>query len=58
MSVSITRKVELVVEANNDVYPEEIDEDITFVYAKMYDGKHAINQTTFKVIKCDVKDVI
>jgi len=57
MSVSATRKVELIVEANNDVYPEEIDKDITSVYNKIH-KEIEINQTTFKVIKCDVKDVI
>jgi hypothetical protein len=58
MSVSTTRKVELIVEAINDVYPEEIDKDIAFKYIKMHNGEYEINQTKFKVVKCNITDVI
>jgi hypothetical protein len=57
MSVITFRKVVLIVEANNDVCPEEIDKDIAFTYAKIHE-EYTINQTKCKIIKCNVSDVI
>lgn len=51
-----TKKVELIIEATNDIYPEEINKDLDFYYRRMYD-RHTGNQTDWKVIKCNISEV-
>ena len=54
----VIKKVELLIEVSNDFSPEEINDDITFKYLKMHNGEYEINSTKYKVIECNVSDVI
>ena len=53
----VIKKIQLIVETTNDIFPEEINKDLDFYYKRMYDG-HQVNQTHWKVIKCNITDVL